>query len=520
MAIKNQKDWNLIGFLGNRNYEEANRIGKDFLYDSQNSRFEAGKWSSRKGYEEYGDLLVGGSEDRGLFNYEYHDGTELINRFTRYYGGDFYYDNSGTWTNITTSWSSDTEVAGQNYGNNLYVFNSTEGMGKISNTTFSVVDVARKATMVEEWQERLWIAGDPSSPRTVNASKAGTAGSPNSVEIFDTVSGGFVEFFGDGGNITGLKSWQNNLYVFKPDRIFRFTGIDVSGVPFPVREPYSVTGGAVGPKAITEVENDVWFLFANRSGAIEVRRLASERDFALEARTRDLTWIIQNNIDDLAADQSNADFFYDGRTVFLALRTSESSENNVRVVYDNITRSWAIDKAVSIKQHIRVGSSIYFSKPNSSQIYLDQQGFSDAGNEYLWAGDTGLQDNSRPDLDKRARYLYIRGKKSPTKAIDVRLYRDDYDTYSEYTIPATTPSVVQTVSTLGGGILGAGILAGEAATDFEDTLENFNWHKSLLQTGRMFGVRCQTLINGDFVEIEQVIVSYVPLPRKHTYVTV
>lgn len=511
--IKNLQEVNMLQFLGLRNYEEANRIGKDFLYDTANSRFEGTKWKSRMGYTTFGDLLVGGTEDKGLLQYKYHDGTSQSDRFVRYYNGSFYYANGTTWTQITTSWSADTEVRGVTFDNILYVVNPDEGFGKIDNTTFTSVDATIKGTMIVEWASKIWVAGNASADDVIRGSKSGTVSNPEYVETWDYVGDNAVALKMP-ETVTGLAKWQDKLYIFMKGGIKVVTGFNDYGTyaqAIVVDYPLS-NAGAVNPDCVVNVENDVWYLTPD----LKIRALGESANYQ-SVRTQDLSWIIENIRDDLNDDQSTASMFYDGQRVFIALTTKDSSENNIVVVYDNINRTWSVDRYRSIKQMVRINNNIYFSVDNDAQIYQDQSGLDDNGSEISWWGKTALIDDARPDIDKRARYLYIRGKKPADLSLNVRLYRDDYDTYSEYTIAAdSTPAATGAATTFGSDSFGTYPFGGDPSTDTGEN-ETFDKYISLNQTGRMFGVYIGKLLEGQQVEIEQIILSYVPLRKKHTY---
>lgn len=513
--IKGLQQINFLKFLGLRNFEKANRVGKDFLYDCANSRFEGGVWKSKPGNTTFGNLLTGGTEDKGLMNYVYHDGTEEIERLVRYYNGTFYYAVGTTWTAITTSWSDDSEVKGENFDNKLYVVNPVEGFGKIDNTTFTSVDASIKGTMIASWASKIWISGDKSAPDIVKGSKSATVSNPEYVENFDYVGDNAVALKMEAPT-TGLIKWQDKLYIFMKKGIKVVTGFNDFGTyaqAVVVDYPLS-TMGAINPNCVIKVENDVWYL----TPEIKVRALGEAANYST-VRTKDLSWIIESIRDELSPTQDKATMYYDGQRVYLSLATKDSSDNNIVLVYDYVNRTWSVDRYWSVKQMVQANGNTYFSVAGSAQIYQDNSGLSNNGADISWWGQTALMDGTRPDLDKRARYLYIRGKKPRTLALPVRLYRDDYDTYSDYTIAAETsaaaPSTLK-ITPFGSQAFGEYPFAGDL-TVAADENEVFDKYISLNQTGRMFGVYIGKLLNGQQVEIDQMVLSYVPLRSKHTY---
>lgn len=518
MAIKGLRDWNIIQFLGNRNYEEANRIGDDFLYDSQNSRFDAGVWRSRMGYTTFADELAGGTEDKGLFVYNYHDGTSLDKRLVRYYNSTFYHAVGSTWTSMTTAWTNDTRTRGLNFENLLYVWNPDDGLGKISDSTFSVVDSSKKATSGEIFEGRLFLLGNRAAPYTLIGSAPFWVDATN-IEKFATVDGGLITKLAKGGPLQTLKSFNQQLFVFANNWIYVSSGTSTVGSSVVLAwDDYANDYGAIGPDAVAEVENDLWCL----TESLEVRALGLRPDYANQIRTEDLTYIIRENINELDSDQTSASIFYDGTNVRITLKSRGSSDENVIIIYNWNSRTWSVDKAFSARQFVQRGQNIYFSRPSSGQIYQADSGWNDNTQSFVWKGRTSLQDNARPDIEKDIRYIYIRGAKTPSVEITVNLYRDNFQNSSSYTIASTSSasSGTSSPSTFGGsGAFGEKSFAGEPAsgsTEFPQLTE-FNEVISVRQKGRMFGVELQALLNDERVEIYQIVISYKPKPAKHTF---
>lgn len=130
---------NLKFFTGMENYDANNAVPADKFYNVQNARFDHKILASKKGYQLLGDTLVGGTSTRGLFEYEYFDGSTLTKKLIRFYNSTFYEFNETTqlWNTITTVWPNiqDLDISGVNFANALYVVGSTNkngnGVGKI-----------------------------------------------------------------------------------------------------------------------------------------------------------------------------------------------------------------------------------------------------------------------------------------------------------------------------------------------------------------------------------------------------
>lgn len=428
---------NLKFFKGLRNFEENNAIPTDQVYECRNARFSDYTISSKRGWQELSDELTGGTKFMGLYEYPYFSSGTTTKRLIALYNNTFrqYDPGTSTWTSIATVWPSvvDADTQGIVYNNVLYFVNpmsaNVDGIGKLSNTTFSVVASSPRGIAIESWVERLWVIGDYDAPNAVIASRAATAAVPLNIE--DWTTGTILELLGKGGRCTAIRVLNNELFIWKEDGIWYNTPDRVAVGTTQFIE-LSRTGGAVNQKSTIVVENDVWFLTPN----LEVRSLGRERSLGDNPRTRELSSIIRRTMKILDTDQSNAVASYFNRIYKLSLRTIDSPSNNITIIFDYDTGGWSVDRGQSIDLATVWDNQLVYTEDSLvGQAYLDESGYS--GNEAAFVFDfkTPFLDDNRPDTSKRARYLYIRGQQSFTQEITVRLFRDaDFDTYSEYTI--------------------------------------------------------------------------------------
>lgn len=156
------KNWKF--FVGTENFEANNSVPFDKFYYAENVRFKGKYLSSKQGWQKLGDNKVGGTKWRGLFEYQYFDGTDLNRKLIGIYNKQFYeYDPSTLlWDAIPTTWPNleDKPIGGVVYGNSLYVIGQTNkkgnGVGKLISGydfTFNAVGVITAPAINSVYQQ-------------------------------------------------------------------------------------------------------------------------------------------------------------------------------------------------------------------------------------------------------------------------------------------------------------------------------------------------------------------------------
>mgnify|MGYP001455983618 CR=1 FL=1 len=375
---------------------------------------------------------------------------------------------------------------------------------------FKVCPETPRGTGIESWVERLWVIGDPSAPNAAIASKAALAATPLNIEIFDTTDGALIELIGKGGRNVAIRKLENNLYIWKEDSIWYNTAERIANGETQFIE-LSRTGGALNQKSTIVVENDVWFL----TPGLEVRSLGKEESLGDDPRTKNLTEIIKSTMGLLDPDQSDAVMSYFNRLVKLHLKTRGSPVNNFTIVFDYNTGGWAIDNGQAVHVNaIWSNSLVYNEDSTAGQTFVDETGYSANGTPIVMSMRTGFLDDGRPDTSKRARYIYIRGKLSYYQSVKIRLYRDNYDTYSEYTIPSPYNSGISQESNVsdgqfGGTQFGESQYGGAGALEQDIKMYRFEQLISVDRRSNMYAIGAEAECNGGKVEIEQIILKVI-----------
>lgn len=508
---------NLKFFTGLQNYEESNSVPENKFYSARNARFSGKVVSSKPGYQLLGDSGVGGTKVQGIFEYSYWNGTTTAKKLLRIYNYTFeeFDETTQTWLPIATVWPNleDSYVDGVNYNNTIYLVNpltgTGDGVGKISNSTFSVIANSPRGFAIESWVERLWVIGDPTSPNGLIASRAALASAPSNIEDFTT--GTILELIGKGGRNVALRMLENQLFVFKEDAIFYNTADRIAAGNTPFLE-LSRTGGAVNQKSTIVVENDVWFVSTNRG--IEVRSLGVERNLGTNPRTKDLTSIIQRTMDILDPVQDNPVMSYKDKFVQVHLKTKGSPTNNITIGFDYDSGGWTVDRGKAVNVNTVWGEALVFGEDATGQVYQDNLGYTENGASYRFQADTPFMDDTRPDISKRARYILFKGKQSYTQPVTIRLYRDDnYNTYSTYVIPSPSARGVSQSSYVNDGQQGASqrgdAIWGGTGEDDEIPLYKTEYLISVDRRSNMYALGLDAEINGGKVVCEQLILKVI-----------
>lgn len=513
-------------FEGVNAYREGNRIPKNALFYAENSRFFGGRWSSRKGYSKFGSVLDGGTNIKGLLDYQRFPGGNAESHLVAYYGSDLQkYDMvTQNVTEIATAgWTAgDVEIEGVSYNSALYLVNGVDRIGKLDNNTFSVLpEGAPRLRLIETWAEKMFGV-DNTAPSTALYTSTASASEPENIEDWTTVDSAGAQLIGKGGRIESLKKLNEKLYTFKKDQIDVFTSFILdTGAPIPVLEPISKNTGAINNRAVVIVENDIWFLTPN----LEIRSLGQESGYFQETRTEDMSAILKRYKNSLDLDQSGAVAWYNDGIYKLALKERGSSQNNVIFVYERETGGWSFDRSTAIQVVTIVDGKAYFGlSGNSGLVYQDETGYTENGQPMVFTGKTGLVDDGRPDLNKHARYLFVRGARSANVVITIYLLGEDFERLQSFTVePPTDEEIALGGNEVGGLNRQVGDIVGEEGFVGEEVgappVYRFNVNFSCVSNDRMFGMEVVTVLNGQRVFIDEAKLKYIPRSEKYYSIT-
>ena len=253
---------------------------------------------------------------------------------------------------MTVSWSAVTDAVGYNvYGRKdgdwrflAYV----EGNASVSfkddgsldpSTVFTPPEGnstgGQKGAYIELYKDSLFILGDEDNPSRLYYSGGGDKIDDFTIEN----GGGFIDVSkNDGQKGTGLKVFKDKILIFKEDSIYQFS-FTSSGLPQVVQVTDAV--GALSPRSIVSVENDVFF--ASRRGIFTIGNEAGYafdvlRTNELSAKIRSVFQTIEGsrmeNISAVYATKSNKNL------IIFSYTETGGTTNNKAIVYDRERLAW------------------------------------------------------------------------------------------------------------------------------------------------------------------------------------
>lgn len=366
----------------------------------------------------------------------------------------------------------------------------------------------------------MW-AVDNVAPATAQYTATATASVPSNIEDW-TGAGSGANLIGKGGRIENMTNLNDKLYFFKQDQIDVAASFYTdAAAPVLNLQPVTKTTGAVNNRAVSIVENDIWFLAPN----LEVRSLGNEANYFEDTRTKDISFAIKRHKRDLDPDQSGSVSWYQDGIYKLSLKENGSSQNNLIFTYDRDVGGWGFDNGTSPQVACSVAGKSFFGVGGTSgQIYRDENGYSDNGFAMGWGGKTGLRDDGRPDMYKYGRYLYVRGARSEGVVITVKLLGEDFAVLETLTIPVPTAAEIAAGNTTVeddwgtvGDIVGGGGYTGSESG--APPVYRFNYTFSTGSTARMFGAEVESSLLAQRAFIDEMRLKYIPRGDRYSEIS-
>lgn len=298
-----------------------------------------GYLEKRAGSAYVGDVSATAGKVTGLADYVTDAGTafELRTKLTK-----LQYNNAGTWTDLSSAFTTTLDTWMTQANNKMYILNGTDNTFSYDGSTVTDLGASYpKGKYAAWWKNYFFICGDAAIGATGYKSRVffSNLGTP------DTMTTG-TDYFdvgkSDGQAITGIWPLGEYLVIFKRKSIYLMTGAnpDAWKLSASVNNIVNIANGigCVSAKSIVQVGNDLWFMSddgirsirKNEQGAIPLMGLVSSN--------------INGTIDSINKSAYNkicGTFFED--KVYMAIPTGTSTTNNVvmvantRITLDNPT---------------------------------------------------------------------------------------------------------------------------------------------------------------------------------------
>ena len=276
---------------------------------------------------------------------------------------------------ITRRYTTDAEFGFIVYDNVMYGGNTYENYFSWTGTAFVEYDTAPKGNIFEVFEDSIHVAGVRAEPFTIYFSDVGVP------TVFAGAS--IIKPLGT-DVITGLVSYYDTLLTFKTESIWKITYEydQIDNVFVQKFQIQSENYGACSRKAISWVENDIWFFTGkevrsigyqdNNSGVLGVNKTVIS-----ESIKETLKLVSRNNYDKVAV-------FYFNRRFYLSIPLTASTNDTVFVCHLLYSNSWTkyTDRVKALAyDFIEVDDIVYSSLSSGSYGTLkwDETLYSDIG---------------------------------------------------------------------------------------------------------------------------------------------
>ncbi len=371
---------------------------------------------TRRGHTPYG--TSGAAETNLLTNF---NTTHLV----RAVGTALQYNNTGTtWTAITGTFT-DTDWDATNFEVTVPVLlltNGTDNVKKWDGTTLSDLNAtdAPKGKYITNDTVRAWIA----KADILYFSKFEDA-----TDWTATEDAGSVQYYTpNGGDITGLRNFYGDKYVWKIDSFSAVQGTDYFN--FRLKE-ISNQIGCVSFKTIQEVQipsnsalfwlgqNDVFMFSAGLPTPIgqSIRSYLDAINTAYWSRCFGAT---------------------DGLRYYLGLVTGANTQPDTLLMYDPRYRIWRISSLSDNFRYSANLNNVWYVGDSAGQTFKMNQGTSDNGTAISWMVTSKAFDEGIPELEKEYNSLHIQCY-MPTGST-MSIYASTDDRGSSFTLVDTVTS--------------------------------------------------------------------------------
>lgn len=258
-------------------------------------------------------------------------GGAIVDFTTNGTGTLYFYKVTPVWEDLSPTYTANAEFAFNVYNDILWLSNGVEDYGKWDGTTFTNYATAPKGNILEVFEDRMFVSGVTAEPLTAyysSVSDPSTFGATDLVKPLGTDS------------VTNLKNYYGNLLIFKQFTIwkltFEYNQVIANFVPKLAIQ--SRLYGACGRKAVTSVENDLWFFTGT-----EVRSIGyQDTVYGVFGINKD---VLSESIKDTlklisSANYSKCGTYYYNRRFYLAIPLSSSLPDTVFVAHTLYRNAW------------------------------------------------------------------------------------------------------------------------------------------------------------------------------------
>lgn len=500
---------------------------------ARNIRLDGQSKRPRKGYTTFADTLTSGTKIQGMSGYrrelKTNDRLVIAYKNTLF---DIDVDNETSWSELTTTLTSDTRTEFTNFRDWLFVFNGVDEPGRLAGTTYTEPfikpdSIASTALFLPAFgaifQNAHWVSGVPTAPNSIFISKPALTDAPEDVHDFSgAIGGGAAEESLMPQRCTAIRLMSTILVAFTIEEAYFTDGFkDLGSSIVPNTQPIGGASGAVNQSSTVVVENDIFYLTPQK----EIKSIRRGFDQSLLAQVNAISDDIKNFlVDNLDDDQSDAFAFYDqdNKLVKFFLKSVGATFNDIRIVGDikKLDQSgapqWLIDDAMVFNAGTFYNNRSYIGSSAIGQVYQDEVGLADDDDvNIITTFPTKDFTANNPTIEKRFKSVRIFGRITTATSLNAAIFVDDKEVQS-ITIDSNDIEGVEQ-----GGI-GAQAVGEFAVADDEipdEELQEFVKKIPIRRTGKKIRIEFDTDgINNDY-RVSYLEYSFIALSRLLTRAT-
>lgn len=426
----------------------SEHLQRGYLADALNCFIRTDQIVKRHGYTIIGDDL-GSNACQALKGVRFADGTKRI--YGVFNGEVKSWTGSGGWTNLGGSLDTSIYVEIVVANNAAYFFDGIHTVVKVdSANTLSTVAAMPIGTGAAWFHNMLFIYGIPGAGNDVRISNLGdpenhTTGTATTISVNPN----------DGDYITGFGDLNDELIVFKSQRVWSITGFGTTTLTVTDLNLKVSGNGTIAPRSIVSTGNELYYI--NHVGDVpHIRKLSRTRfntivDGGIVSKDIETTMSGLNS----SAIGKTAGIF-DGRNLWFAVPNGSSVFNNKVIMLDTITGGWVRHSGINAScfDLFTIGSEpeMYFGEASAdSKAYVFNTSTSDNGSAIEFQVVSRRYGGEYPEFKKKWKYFYVTAQES-----------GDYDVNISYATDGFSFNSLATLNLAGTGAIFGSIILGSS----------------------------------------------------------
>lgn len=312
-----------------------------------------GYLKSRKGYARIGSAAV--VTNKPGLGLHHHIGTNsALVAFCNNSGGtnaESYWLNGSTWTNESLAWTASKKIRSVSFLDYLIIVNGSDAPKSIngdfsgSNWGTTLLSSAPTSALIETYKQQVFMGN--TSTDQIDYSSVPSGGS-----ITWPADNNFLVNPNDGSNLTALKNFANQLYIFKNDYAYRYNGRSIDADPvifFGASSQEAVTVSGAGAMYVYDGRRNVIIEYTGGYPQIISKPVRSFLEaIATSAYSDVILWSDNDHVEAFIGDVTvnnvaftNVSLRYTISTQTWVIR-SYANEFSAQTIYDDGTDLWQL----------------------------------------------------------------------------------------------------------------------------------------------------------------------------------